>query len=56
MKTYSDEKGWPCHKSVDNKICNHKTCPDTDCQFKEFLENGSKEFNADAAHHAMTGE
>jgi hypothetical protein len=39
MKVFSDTHGWPCHKSID-KMCDHKTCPDTDCQFKEFLQNG----------------
>jgi hypothetical protein len=56
MKTYSDETGWPCHKSIDNKICDHKTCPDKDCQFKEFLENGSTDLHTKLPTHRVDEE
>ena len=66
MEAYSKENGYKCYVKTDRNgkhvyKCNPKTCPDGDtCNFAEWYINGSvdveKDFNGDAAHHAMTGE
>ena len=40
---YSNNTNWPCYKMPEGEFgypkCDLETCPDHECQFREWLEN-----------------